>query len=36
MRTTTKPRTSPGGPPAYAVIGMLVAVLLLGTGAFPG
>lgn len=28
------PSRKPGGPPAYAVIGMLVALLLLGTGAF--
>jgi protein SCO1/2 len=30
-RATDKPRS---GPPAYAVIGLLVALLLLGTGAF--
>ena len=30
----TRQVRTPGGPPAYAIIGILVAVLLLGTGAF--
>lgn len=38
MPITTDAKRSPGtpggGPPAYAVIGMLIALLLLGTGAF--
>jgi protein SCO1 len=33
MPTTTNSRR-PAGPPAYAVIGILIVVLLLGTGAF--
>jgi protein SCO1/2 len=38
MPTTTNPTSPParraGGPPVYAVIGILLAVLLLGTGTF--
>jgi protein SCO1 len=33
MPTTTDSK-HPAGPPAYAVVGILIAVLLLGTGAF--
>jgi protein SCO1/2 len=34
MPTITEGKKPAGGPPAYAVIGMLVALLLLGTGTF--
>jgi protein SCO1/2 len=31
---TTTDRKRPAGPPAYALVGILIAILLLGTGAF--
>jgi protein SCO1/2 len=34
MPTTTDSKKPAGGPPVYAVIGLLVALLLLGTGTF--
>lgn len=34
MPTTTDSKTPAGGPPVYAMIGLLVALLLLGTGTF--